>query len=395
MVGTTVDQAQLAVELVPPPPLVALTTQPSSPGRGHLELFNQRLGGHRCLASRPLRTWSLRDEETSESGTRTNRPDEARSPVQREPQPLAALDLVRRSRAGRERSCRPSRSRTAVPRRFALHPGGAPRPVQRRQQDIAARVTRLAARSAAGRSLLSAFRPRPSETLGHEREQLVMVDRPEKVAQSPSTTHSHPDSSSFQLRRASCSTALVGIRSWHHRTPARRWAPADSAAPAGIPGRRPWECRAAMRRLGLRDALLAHRLRSVGVVAQVLATGRAAPRQSRGTSSSIPSARYPIRFHTLPGQLPLVHLVDESSSRPWVQPVGKSPRSLMFGSFAHGTSTSAPLLISPSCPVPTVFAGRLPQPTRLPLLRSRRFRHASGTSVRLLDERPFPLRSRL
>ena len=41
-------------------------------------------------------------------------------------------------------------------------------------------------------------------------------------------------------------------------------------------------------------------------------------------------------------------------------------------------STSAPLLISPSCPVPTVFAGRLPQPTRLPLVRSRRFRHASG-----------------
>ena len=43
-------------------------------------------------------------------------------------------------------------------------------------------------------------------------------------------------------------------------------------------------------------------------------------------------------------------------------------------------STSAPLLISPSCPVPTVFAGRLPQPTRLPLARSRRFRHASGTT---------------
>ena len=43
-------------------------------------------------------------------------------------------------------------------------------------------------------------------------------------------------------------------------------------------------------------------------------------------------------------------------------------------------STSAPLLISPSCPVPTVFAGRLPQPTRLPLVRSRRFRHASGTT---------------
>ena len=49
-----------------------------------------------------------------------------------------------------------------------------------------------------------------------------------------------------------------------------------------------------------------------------------------------------------------------------VQPVGKSPRSLMLGLSLMELSTSAPLLISPSCLVPTVFAGRLPQPTRLP-----------------------------
>ena len=60
-------------------------------------------------------------------------------------------------------------------------------------------------------------------------------------------------------------------------------------------------------------------------------------------------------------------------------------------------STSAPLLISPSCLVPTVFAGRLPQPTGCrPLTVTRlspRFRYYSA--VRLLDEHPFPLRSRL
>ena len=43
-------------------------------------------------------------------------------------------------------------------------------------------------------------------------------------------------------------------------------------------------------------------------------------------------------------------------------------------------STSASLLISPSRCIPTVFAGRLPQPTRLPLTRSRGFHHASGTT---------------
>ena len=79
-----------------------------------------------------------------------------------------------------------------------------------------------------------------------------------------------------------------------------------------------------------------------------------------------------------------------------VQPVGKSPRSLMLGYFTHGLSTSAPLLISPSL-VPTVFAGRLRQPTRLPppdvTRLSPRFRYYSA--VRLLDEHPFPLRSRL
>jgi site-specific DNA recombinase len=38
--------------------------------------------------------------------------------------------------------------------------------------------------------------------------------------------------------------SLAGIRSWPHRTPIRRSAPADSAALAGTPGRRPWESRA-------------------------------------------------------------------------------------------------------------------------------------------------------
>ena len=96
----------------------------------------------------------------------------------------------------------------------------------------------------------------------------------------------------------------------------------------------------------LRDALLAHRLRSVGVVAQVLVQpvellfshlGKVVD----GLPVDTPGA--PVRFHAPPGHLevlPLVHLVDKRVDLPLarrVQPVGKSPRSLMFGSFAHGT----------------------------------------------------------
>ena len=54
-------------------------------------------------------------------------------------------------------------------------------------------------------------------------------------------------------------------------------------------------------------------------------------------------------------------------------------------------STSAPLLISPSCPVPTVFAGRLPQPTRLPPPDG----HAAFTALQVLFGRPTPRRASL
>ena len=54
-------------------------------------------------------------------------------------------------------------------------------------------------------------------------------------------------------------------------------------------------------------------------------------------------------------------------------------------------STSAPLLISPSCLVPTVFAGRLPQPTRLPPADG----HAAFTALQVLFGRPTPRRASL
>ena len=54
-------------------------------------------------------------------------------------------------------------------------------------------------------------------------------------------------------------------------------------------------------------------------------------------------------------------------------------------------STSAPLLISPSCLVPTVFAGRLPQPTRLPPPDG----HAAFTALQVLFGRPTPRRASL
>ena len=53
--------------------------------------------------------------------------------------------------------------------------------------------------------------------------------------------------------------------------------------------------------------------------------------------------------------------------------------------------TSAPLLISPSCLVPTVFAGRLPQPTRLPPPDG----HAAFTALQVLFGRPTPRRASL
>ena len=54
-------------------------------------------------------------------------------------------------------------------------------------------------------------------------------------------------------------------------------------------------------------------------------------------------------------------------------------------------STSAPLLISPSCLVPTVFAGRLPQPTRLPPPDG----HAAFSALQVLFGRPTPRRASL
>ena len=71
-----------------------------------------------------------------------------------------------------------------------------------------------------------------------------------------------------------------------------------------------------------------------------------------------------------------------------VEPVRQSPRTIAYGSFTHGTDPhhrpySSGVLVSS----PTTSAGRLPQPTRLPIARSRGFHPASGT-IRPSDDSP-------
>ena len=63
-----------------------------------------------------------------------------------------------------------------------------------------------------------------------------------------------------------------------------------------------------------------------------------------------------------------------------IDPVRQSPRSMMYGSFTHGTFHLPALAHLAFCLSPTVFAGRLPRPTPSPIARSRGFRRASGTT---------------
>ena len=65
-------------------------------------------------------------------------------------------------------------------------------------------------------------------------------------------------------------------------------------------------------------------------------------------------------------------------------PVGLSQSASLLGRSRTGFSLMELILTivlthPASCLAPTTFAGRLPQPTRLPIARSRGFRPASGT----------------
>ena len=70
-----------------------------------------------------------------------------------------------------------------------------------------------------------------------------------------------------------------------------------------------------------------------------------------------------------------------------LSPRSESPQTPRLGSFTQGTLLLNALTHLAFHLSPTVFAGRLPQPTRLPIARSRGFRSASGTT-RPSDDSP-------
>lgn len=88
-----------------------------------------------------------------------------------------------------------------------------------------------------------------------------------------------------------------------------------------------------------------------------------------------------------------VHLVDQRVDLPLarrVDPVGKSPGALMFGSFTQGTIHLNALAHLAFLLSPTVLAERLPQPTQLPLSRLSPLRYYSA--IRQLAGHRFPRR---
>ncbi len=103
---------------------------------------------------------------------------------------------------------------------------------------------------------------------------------------------------------------------------------------------------------------------------------------------SIDTSRPPVRSHLLPGERhvrPLVHLVHQRVDLPlarWIEPVRQSPRSIASGSFTKGTILHHRPYSSRFLTPPTALARRLPQPTRLPIARSRWFPTACGTTRR-------------
>ena len=75
-----------------------------------------------------------------------------------------------------------------------------------------------------------------------------------------------------------------------------------------------------------------------------------------------------------------------------MSPVGLSQSASLLGRSRTGFSLMELILTIVlthlvSCLAPTTFAGRLPQPTRLPIARSRGFHPASGT-IRPSDDSP-------
>jgi hypothetical protein len=64
-----------------------------------------------------------------------------------------------------------------------------------------------------------------------------------------------------------------------------------------------------------------------------------------------------------------------------VDPVHQYPRTRAYGFFTKGTVPTS-LILAPlgSFPCPTIFAGCLPRPIRSPVIRSRGFHRASGTT---------------
>ena len=107
-----------------------------------------------------------------------------------------------------------------------------------------------------------------------------------------------------------------------------------------------------------------------------------------------------IGFDLPPGHLQvlsLVHLVDQRMGLPglrWIEPVGQSPRPLMFGAFAQGTVHLNSLNSLTRRFIPTVIIRRLPRATPLAdrsvMRLSSHFRYHAA--VRLLTQYHLPLR---
>src|ERR1700687_4085070 len=261
------------------------------------------------------------------------------------------------------------------------------RPALRRKEPTLAVTARCQHR------LDEAHDPAIGHTLGHEREQLFVLHRPEEVLQIrvddpfPARFDLLPDLAQSVLRRPPSPISEVGVI--EHRLEDRLQPIEQGLLTHPVVDRRDAQHAPLARLACLRDAHLPHRLRNVTVGAELLLQSGEALVEllaKRFDALAVNPSRPVIGSDALPGDLqvlPLQHLGDQRVDLPRrrrIDPVHESPRPVMFGSFAHGTFRLAGLAYLASCLSPTVFAGWLPRPPRSPGFWSRGFRRACGTT---------------